>query len=281
MGADSLNTDPTSIDHDRMNVLRLIQFTDPHLYADEAGTLRGIATYPALMNAIGHARAREWPPRAVLLTGDLVQDDPGGYATVRKAFDGVGVPVLCLPGNHDIPQAMRQALNREPFILGGHVDFGCWRIVLLDSCVPGSADGQLSAAALTQLDRSLASSAGKHVLVCLHHHPVPMASRWLDRVGLTNPEQLFSRIDAHRNVRGVLWGHVHQSYDGLRRNVRLLATPSTCAQFLPLADEFAIDSRPPAYRTLELKSDGTIVTEVVWLDASSSAASSSSALRSA
>jgi len=50
--------------------------------------------------------------------------------------------------------------------------------------------------------------------------------------------------------------------------VRLLATPSTCAQFLPHADEFAVDPRPPGYRTFELRPDGSLLTEVMWVEQS-------------
>jgi Icc protein len=258
-----------------MSTLRLIQFTDPHLYGDEAGSLRGVMTYPALMRALGQAQARDWPVDGILLTGDLVQDDPSGYALIRRTFASLGAPVYCLAGNHDVPQAMRRELGREPFVVGGSVDRGVWRIVLLDSTLPGSADGRLSERSLAELDTALRTAPG-HVLVCLHHHPVPMQSRWLDRVGLGNADEFFRIIDAHRNVRAVLWGHVHQSFDALRGNVRLLATPSTCTQFLPRADEFAIDSRPPAYRTLELRPDGTLLTEVVWVAESASGFSRSS-----
>jgi len=250
-----------------MSTLRLVQFTDPHLYGDEAGSLRGVATYPALMRAIAHARARDWPVDAILLTGDLVQDDPTGYANVRRAFAGLGAPVLCLPGNHDEPETMRHELAAAPFVLDDRVDFDAWRVVLLDSTLPGCASGRLSAQALAQLRAALGSAEDRHVLVCLHHHPVAMSSRWLDRVGLENADEFFAVLDAYRNVRAVLWGHVHQSFDGLRRNVRLLATPSTCTQFLPLAEDFAVDPRPPAYRTLELRADGTLLTEIVWVDA--------------
>lgn len=248
-----------------MSGVRLIQFTDPHLYREETGMLRGVATYPALMSTLASARARDWPVDGILVTGDLVQDDPGGYALVRRAFGGLGQPVYCLPGNHDLPEVMRREL-REPFRLGGHVDLGAWRLILLDSTVPGCAGGRLSSGTLAELDAALAGAPERHALVCLHHHPVAMSSRWLDRVGLANPEELFRVLDAHRNVRAVLWGHVHQSFDGLRRHVRLLGTPSTCTQFLPHAEEFAIDPRPPAYRTLELRPDGTLDTEVVWLE---------------
>jgi Icc protein len=249
-----------------MSVVRITQFTDPHLYGSEQESLRGVATLPALNAAIAQARARDWPPHALLVTGDLVQDDPGGYRHFRRLFGALGLPVLCLPGNHDEPQAMRRELAGAPFVLGGAVDFGNWRIVLLDSCLPGSASGALSAQALAELEQALASAGARHCMVCLHHHPVPMGSRWLDRVGLTNAAAFLHVIDRHPNVRAIVWGHVHQSYDALRKGVRLLATPSTCAQFLPNADDFAVDPRPPAYRTLELRADGSLLTEVVWVE---------------
>jgi Predicted phosphohydrolases len=263
-----------------MSVVRLVQFTDPHLFGGEDETLRGVRTLPALERTLAHARARDWPPDAVLLTGDLVQDDPGGYAHIGRLFGTLGVPVLCLPGNHDEPRAMRRALSGAPFVLGGHFDLGPWRIVLLDSCVPGSAGGRLGEDQLELLDRALSGAPERHGLVCLHHHPVSMSSRWLDEVGLENADDFFAVIDRHRNVRAVLWGHVHQGFDALRRSVRLLATPSTCAQFLPRSDEFAVDPRPPGYRTLELRPDGTLDTEIVWLD-SCAAGSSHSACSAA
>ncbi len=249
----------------RMSSVRLTQFTDPHLYGNESGELRGVATLPALEATLAHAQRHGWPPDAVLVTGDLVQDDASGYRHFRRVFGSLGLPVLCLPGNHDEPEAMRRELGRAPFLLGGVVDLGLWRIVLLDSCIPGAAEGRLSAASLAALEAALAAAPSRHALVCLHHHPVAMSSRWLDRVGLANADEFLETIGRHSNVRGVVWGHVHQSHDTLRRGVRLLATPSTCAQFLPRAEQFALDRRPPGYRTLELKADGSIVTEVVWL----------------
>jgi 3',5'-cyclic-AMP phosphodiesterase len=249
-----------------MSVVRLTHFTDPHLYGDGAETLRGVATLPALTAALARAQSRDWPPHALLVTGDIVQDDPTGYPHFRRLFGALGVPVLCIPGNHDEPQAMRRELDGAPFTIGGHVDLGRWRIVLLDSCVAGSAGGRLSSQTLAELEAALATAGKRHCMVCLHHHPVPMASRWLDRVGLENASQFLETIDRHANVRAIVWGHVHQAYDGLRKGVRMLATPSTCAQFLPNADDFAVDPRPPAYRTLELRPDGSLLTEVVWLD---------------
>jgi Icc protein len=250
-----------------MSVVRLTHFTDPHLFGSESQCLRGVATLPALAAALDHARARDWPPDAVLVSGDLVNDDPAGYPHFRRLFGALGLPVYCVAGNHDEPQAMHRELAGEPFVLGGFVDLGRWRIVLLDSCIPGSARGAISEQGLAGLEAALASAGQQHCLVCLHHHPVPMGSRWLDNVGLVNAAEFLQTIDQHKNVRAIVWGHVHQNYDALRKGVRLLATPSTCAQFLPGAQNFAVDQQlPPAYRTLELRADGSLLTEVVWVE---------------
>lgn len=258
-----------------MSVLRLIQFTDPHLYGSETESLRGVQTLAALSRTLSQAKERDWPVDAVLVTGDIVQDDPGGYTHFRRLFSTVGVPVLCIPGNHDEPAALARELNREPFVVGGQMDFGPWRIVLLDTSMAASARGRLSGKSLAQLDEALRTAAGRHALVCLHHHPVSMGSHWLDELGLENSGEFWRVLDQHKNVRAVLWGHVHQTFDALRGNVRLLATPSTCAQFRPGTSEFALDSLPPAYRTLELRADGTLTTEVVWIEACAVPSSSS------
>jgi Icc protein len=175
--------------------------------------------------------------------------------------------VLVLPGNHDDPVALRDALEGHPaFQFGGHFDAGGWRIVLLDSVVPGEVWGRLGDADLGALDRCLTEARDRHALVCLHHHPVSMASGWLDGIGLREPEGFLEVLARHPQVRGVVWGHVHQAFDALRGGVRLLATPSTCVQFMPRVDDFAIDSRPPGYRMLALQARGGIDSEVAWLD---------------
>jgi Icc protein len=246
--------------------LRLLQFTDPHLFGDAAGDLRGVITYPALLAALEHARAHHWPCDAILATGDLVQDDPQGYARFSDVFSGLGVPVHCIPGNHDLPQIMQTALNHEPFKLGGVALWPNWCAVMLDTALPGKARGRLTAESLQALDDALTRHADRHAIVCLHHHPVAMGSRWLDKVGLENAAEFFAILDRHPNLRMVLWGHVHQVYDQMRNGVRLASTPSTCAQFLPHSDTFAIDRKPPGYRWLELEPTGEIRTGIEWIE---------------
>jgi 3',5'-cyclic-AMP phosphodiesterase len=246
--------------------VRLLQLSDPHLLADPDGMLRGVKSLRSLQSVLAHAIQRRNLPDAVLCTGDIVNDDAGGYAHFERELGTLSRPVLCVPGNHDDPALMRRSLNQAPFQVGGYVDLGpSWRVVLVDSCLPGQASGRIGRHELRQLDSALAGS-DRYAMVCLHHHPVSMASNWLDQVGVENADEFFEVLDAHTRVRAVSWGHVHQCFEGRRHGVRLLGTPSTGGQFLPLSDDFAMDARPPGYRRLTLLSDGTIDTEVVWVD---------------
>jgi len=103
------------------------------------------------------------------------------------------------------------------------------------------------------------------VLICLHHHPVLMKSRWLDTVGLANAGDFLEVLRRHPQVRAVLFGHVHQALDEVRDGLRVIATPSTCSQFKPKSDDFAVDDSPPAWRTLQLHADGSIDTTLRWV----------------
>jgi 3',5'-cyclic-AMP phosphodiesterase len=244
--------------------MRILQITDPHLYGNAAGRLRGVETDSSLRAVLADAFAAVPDYAALLVTGDLVQDDPSGYLRFRSIFGASPKPVLCVPGNHDEPQAMLHELSGAPFQIGGTWSSGGWQCVMLDSYDPGHVGGRLAPAELERLDRTLRESPA-HAIVCLHHHPVDMGSRWLDGIGLANADEFWRIIDTRPNVRAVVWGHVHQEYDGRRGSVRLLATPSTGAQFLPHSDRYAVDARPPGYRHFTLHADGRMDTAVRWV----------------
>ncbi len=251
--------------------LRLLQFSDTHLFGSADGQIKGVRSYHSLEQVLAKARARHWDADALLLTGDIVHDDPVGYAHIKTLFGNLGKPIYCLPGNHDDGPKLADALQGAPFQIGGHVDLQNWRIIMLDSVVPGAAHGELSPHELIRLDAALASAGNRHIVICLHHHPVPMASRWLDDVRLRNAADFFSLVDRCPQVRAICWGHVHQQFDVHRKGVRLLAVPSTCAQFTPHSEQFAIDHAPPGYRRLTLHENGKVDTEVVRVELDSAA----------
>jgi Icc protein len=245
--------------------IRLVQLTDFHLFEDPAGQLRKRASLPSLEATLAAAAPDIAAAEAVLATGDLVQDEPPAYAHVRRLLGALGKPVRAIPGNHDDAQALARALDAPPFTVGGHLDLGNWRIVLLDSSQPGRAAGHLSEGELQRLEEALSGAPERHALVVLHHQPLGMDSDWLDGIGLGNAAELLAIIERHPGVRGILFGHVHQAFDGERQGLRLMGTPSTCAQFRPRVPRFEVDSLPPAWRRLALHADGSIDTSLGWV----------------
>lgn len=245
--------------------VRLLQLTDTHLMATRDALLHGVCTFKTLQSTLADAQQRFPDHAGLLLTGDLVHDDVAGYASLAELFKTSPVPVYCIPGNHDQPETMQRVLSGTPFVLDPHVIMENWLVVLLSSWQANQVSGKLGKAQLEQLAALLTTHPHHHTLICMHHHPLAMQSQWLDELGLEDAEAFHACIKQHAQVRGVLWGHVHQAHDCMRDGVHYMATPSTCMQFLPKNDSFAMDNQPPAYRSIELHGDGLITTEVIWV----------------
>ena len=209
-----------------------------------------------------------WRADLAAVTGDLIQDDSAGaYAHFRELLGATGLPVLCIPGNHDVRALMKEALDTEPFHYCGAVESGNWLVLGIDSCVSDEAGGRVSEAEFERFESIIGASSMAHALILLHHPPVPMGSRWLDSVGLDNGGEFLDRARATGKVRLALFGHVHQQYDADHDGIRVIGTPSTCRQFARGSPEFALDDNPPAYRKLSLHADGRFEHELVWVNA--------------
>lgn len=246
--------------------MRVLHVTDPHLFAGPDGCLRGTNTRVALQSVLDHVRAAQWQADLVALTGDLVQDDTReAYRRVRDMFSSLQLPTYCVPGNHDDRSFMREELRPPIFHYCAASAHRNWIMVGVDSCLDGEAGGEVDTGELQRLARILDETDAEHALVCLHHPPLDVGSAWLDSVGLRNPQEFLETIASGGKVRAVIFGHVHQAFDGNYADIRIIGTPSTCRQFALHSDEFALDENPPAYRRLELHKDGSIDHELVWI----------------
>ena len=247
----------------RNDVLRLVQISDCHIFADAESRLLGMDTRESL-RAVCAAIEREQPGLdGLLATGDLSQDaSPASYEYLARQFDAFGVPVFWLPGNHDDLATMARHFLGESISAARRVLGAGWQILLLDSTLPGEVHGEVSAAELEFLDTAIGEHPQLHALVCLHHQAVDTGSRWIDRKGLRGQQELVGRIRAHANVRGVVWGHVHQEAHHRLDDIEWMSTPSSCVQFKPGSEDFAVDTAAPGYRSLALHADGRIDTAV-------------------
>ncbi len=246
--------------------VHLLHITDCHIYNDPQRMIKGICSNDSLTAVLAHARHHCADPDVIILGGDLAQDElPSTYRRLSVMLGHWSAPFMVTPGNHASLSALRHSLIpalKEIFSYSDCLTMAGWKVIALNSHERGSVGGLLVEAELDRLERLLAAQDHAHVLIAIHHHPVDIGSRWLDDIGLNNQDRLWSVIDRFPQVRAMICGHIHQSLDVMRGNVRILGTPSTCMQFMPKQDDFRLDGISPGYRWLKLLQDGSIRTGV-------------------
>lgn len=247
--------------------IQLLQLTDCHILRDPEAELKGLNTRQSFERVFIDVQKNATRCDLVLATGDLSQDESAeSYIYLAEKLNHLALPVAWIPGNHDNPETMGTAFRAEHILHGKHILVGNWQIVLLDSSIAGEVHGRVSESQLDFMHEALQGFPHRHALVCLHHPAIPCGSAWLDQKSLLEADQFRHAIGQNENVRGVLWGHVHQAAHFRRNGIDWMSSPSTCIQFKPDSVSFALDSRSPGYRNLILRTDGRIDSEVVRVD---------------
>jgi Icc protein len=241
----------------RASDLTVLQITDVHLRAEIGERLLGIDTWDSV-NAVLDQALTEARPDALLVTGDIAHDPvPEVYqrfeTLIRSRYDG---PVLMLPGNHDVLAAMGERAATKS------LDLGAWVVLALDSHIDDAPQASVDEDEFALLKTGCMQSRDKHTLVATHHPPIDVDCPWLDKDRIQNGNELLEWMSEHSTVRAMVFGHAHQVVESSHRRIKLLGTPSTCMQFAPHTDRFALDDQPPGYRWLNLERDGGVSSTV-------------------
>ena len=249
----------------QQDVFRIVQITDPHLFKDTNGELLGINTQASFSQVLSEIQQQQYDYDLVLATGDLVQDNSDeGYLRFRQEVKALNNKmVFWIPGNHDFQPKMFEILKEDSVSAKKHILLGDkWQILLLDSQVQGVPHGQLEAEELDWLKLKLQEYPERYSLVVLHHHLLSTGSAWLDQHNLRNANELAEVLAPFKNVKALLYGHIHQQVDSEWLGYQVMATPSTCIQFKADSNTFALDVVQPGWREIDLYADGHIETRV-------------------
>ncbi|OEF25499.1 3',5'-cyclic-AMP phosphodiesterase [Vibrio rumoiensis] len=242
----------------------LVQITDTHLFSDSDGELLGVNTLSSFSAVVNDVLESGLEYHSVIMTGDVSQDHTdASYSRFEQGILPLKKNCYWLPGNHDYKPSMRSIYPSTQIQEDTYLQVGkSWQVILLDSQAEGSPHGFLSQQQLEYLDSTLQQYPERFTLVLLHHHPLLVGSQWLDKHCLHNSEVFWQVIEQHQNVKGVLCGHVHQDFHQVHLGVEVFTSPSTCIQFKPNSSDFALDKVSPGWRSLTLKSDGSIATQL-------------------
>ncbi len=248
---------------------QILQLSDFHILENPTDELRGVTTAACLAEVWELVRSSYGNADLLVMTGDIAaHGEEGAYRQVQELFADALSRCRLLPGNHDDSGTMQRffgeliAANNTAITFSQELDG--WRLIGLDSHVAGEVHGEITAEQLDWLGRELNNSAQQPTLLFLHHPPISVASEWLDRIMLRNPQQISDVLDSAPQVRAIFCGHVHHEFHGILGNVPVFTTPSTAIQFTPGTAELIFDDIPPGFRVIEL-SGNEFATHVVRL----------------
>ena len=160
--------------------VRIVQVTDPHLYRDTDGVLAGISTWKTFRAVLRQIERRHGDFDFLILTGDLAQDEElDTYLMLREALGDWLERCRIIPGNHDDPANLRKAFpelfSQDAGPLTFTLSAGDWKIIGLDSHLPGEIKGRIDANQLQWLRDQLRMDPGTRTLLFVHHPPVAAA----------------------------------------------------------------------------------------------------------
>lgn len=183
----------------------------------------GEPPYPETMNESVIEEMKELDPEAVVVKGDLTNDGlDEEYAAFLAAYGALGDRMYHVRGNHDAMHDPTIAADDAPFA----VELDGVTLAVLDTVIPGLAQGQLTHHQRDWLDELAAASAGP-VMVFGHHHlwDLDADHRSATYFGI-NPDdsEALAEVVARRdNIVGYFAGHTHRNR--IRRFARVRDVP--------------------------------------------------------
>jgi Icc protein len=230
--------------------MRLLHLSDTHLDRLDEPNAHGVNTRASLTRMLKDCReVRNLD--AIVISGDIADD--GSREAYSAALDLIGafaheraVPMFYSTGNHDERKAFSEILG------SGHLDatgsdrtavryesadgeraaaseVAGYRIITLDSLVPGMGYGVISQGQLDWLRAVLAEPAPSGTVLAFHHPPIMLDVEVQHALGLQNATELAAAIRG-TDVKMILCGHFHLQISGQLEATPVWVTPGVVAR---------------------------------------------------
>lgn len=275
-----------------MTDIRIAQFSDTHFLEADAEPEGGFAydtaaAFDASAALLASTAASgDFAPDLVVATGDIA--DHGRPAQYRIAADRfaslaseLGVAVNVTPGNHDRDAELNVALGRPNVTTSRVVEIGSWCFLFVDSNAgvmlldddgrlvdPDYDDrlhrnGSLGTGESAWIRQMCAMTEADHVFVWLHHPPHLPGGLSADEVYADEWRSLLAAGDAGTaKIRGLGGGHTHMPAEYRFADCPVYVCPALKNNF----DVEAATMLPPGYRSYTFGVDGSITSDVVFVE---------------
>ncbi|MDN5724985.1 MAG: metallophosphoesterase [Propionibacteriales bacterium] len=238
---------------------RLLHLSDLHLNADAVPD-EGVDADRSLQLVLEACQAIP-DINAVIVTGDIADDGSvpayeRAHAALLDFARGRGAALVMAVGNHDDRDAFSAVLGTGHFVVRDDqtahgpegVITACtrldgWRVVTLDSLVPGKGFGRIGDDQLQWLIGLLDAEPLTPTVLALHHPPIDLGVEIQQRFRLESSDRLAAAVQ-HGTVAAILCGHFHQQISASLAGVPIWVTPGVLNRIdhltVPLGQERAV-----------------------------------------
>ena len=257
-----------------MQPVYFIHLSDTHFGPTREYARQGHRSLPYARHVVEMINRLPVRPDFAIHTGDVAtHPTEEAYQLAAEVFSALEVPIYYATGNHDTSADIHRFMPMGPkedcqldmgtlsytFTVRGH------RFLVLDARGPDEIDprGLLSPQQLNVL-RAEATPDGPPLTIFTHYPAIRLNSPWMDaNMLIYNGEEMHrALLPARERLRGVFFGHIHNSTQILRDGIFYCAVASTFAGFTTWPNEEMINAdrdAMPAFNFVQLLPDQTIV----------------------
>jgi 3',5'-cyclic AMP phosphodiesterase CpdA len=212
--------------------MKLVHLSDIHILGE---LVEGSDPVEQFQRCLAHVEKHFSDADAIVVTGDLTHDgQSASYSRLREMLARTPLKLHLLLGNHDHRGRFRASFPDCPADENGFVQYSVdaagYRLLMLDTCEPGTHAGNLCEKRLGWLTDRLndARRDAVPVLLFMHHNPVPVGVWAADVLSLIDDGAIRKILRENRDiVRHIFFGHTHYSLSGALEGIPFSAPRST------------------------------------------------------
>lgn len=238
---------------------KILVISDIHIRSIEKSII-GLSPLKQFKNALSHGQKNHPDAEHLILMGDIAHSGHiKEYELIKRAINNYQIPITFMLGNHDNRENFVKMFPEIPLTKEGHlqtvINLGNDVLICLDTLnsppyLEGKHEGKLCTKRLEWLEQELNKIRDKRISIFTHHPPHNVGFPGMDKIKLSNSNDLFEVIKKYVNIKHIFSGHIHRTISGHTNNIGFSIFKSTCHQMpmnLISADSSLSVKEPAAY----------------------------------
>ena len=211
------------------------QISDTHFVNKNQKLFDKFDTYKRFLDTIETCNQLIKTPDFYIISGDLIHDNEIFYKDFFELCNKLKKPIYPMMGNHDNRKAIRNYVKNELIDENGYLNYTISaypiEIICLDTAIDESIEGTISESSMNWLESKLLTNTTKSIIIFMHHPPIEIGSVLFDHIKCNNGNEFINLISKYKNVKEVIFGHVHCFFSKTINGIEFSSCPSASIQY--------------------------------------------------